>query len=946
MQRQLKKEVKIGSIKIGGTNPIAVQTMLNVPVKDIAGNVAQAERVAKAGCQIVRVTVPTPADAAVVAAIKEKVDIPVVADIHFDYRAALAALDAGADKIRINPGNIGDDDRVKAVADACNARNVPIRIGVNGGSLEKHILAKYGAPVPEAMVESAMYHVRLLQKYDFDNIVISIKSSNVPRMMAAYRLLAGQTDYPLHVGVTEAGGNRMGLIKSGMGIGGLLMEGIGDTLRVSLTDEPENEVYAGYDILRAAGYAVAGPEIISCPTCGRTQYPMIEIANEVEARLRDEGFKKPLKIAIMGCVVNGPGEAREADLGVTGGKDPDNRRTYPWGHEDLDLLSWTKALTRLRTAHDALQTGRFIPLYADGDVFAFARVIEGGRDVFGKPAEDGFFIIAMNRNPSALRTISIYTDGLAYGKLTNALHPRMTPVTTVNSRLTLTLPPLKVVILQGKEAGTKRAGVLLHPTSLPAACGNGVLGPAAYRFVDFLKAAGQRVWQILPLTPPLMGDSPYLSESAFAGNEALISLEVLRDWGWLRQEALDDFLAQGQKTASWHSLAAYKAKILWDMSHDPDLTIPWEPFWAFCEKNAYWLDDYALFRAVRDFFGGRCWTEWPEDIRHHSREALAQYGRELAGAVSHVKFMQYIFSRQWHDVRAYAAKNGVSVLGDVPMFVAHNSADCWAHQDQFDLDEMGNPSSVAGVPPDYFSADGQLWGNPLYDYQAMAADNYQWWTDRFRRMMDLVDEVRVDHFRGFAAYWAVPAGSETAKSGAWKEGPGLDLFRAVYQKIGRLRLVAEDLGVITDDVCTLKDALHLPGMKVIQFHLKDRADGRLAFDTEPDCIAYTGTHDNNTIRGWYEDDLTPSQQLHVRQMLGLSDEAAPQEIVGALIAYTCRRRAETVIIPMQDLLALPSSGRMNTPGVAEGNWHWQLKDGQLTFDIARWLAKVCRESGR
>ena len=294
MQRQLKKEVKIGSIKIGGTNPIAVQTMLNVPVKDIAGNVAQAERVAKAGCQIVRVTVPTPADAAVVAAIKEKVDIPVVADIHFDYRAALAALDAGADKIRINPGNIGDDDRVKAVADACNARNVPIRIGVNGGSLEKHILAKYGAPVPEAMVESAMYHVRLLQKYDFDNIVISIKSSNVPRMMAAYRLLASQTDYPLHVGVTEAGGNRMGLIKSGMG---------------------------GYDILRAAGYAVAGPEIISCPTCGRTQYPMIEIANEVEARLRDEGFKKPLKIAIMGCVVNGPGEASDADIGIAGGKD-------------------------------------------------------------------------------------------------------------------------------------------------------------------------------------------------------------------------------------------------------------------------------------------------------------------------------------------------------------------------------------------------------------------------------------------------------------------------------------------------------------------------------------------------------------------------------------------------------------------------------------------------
>ena len=319
--RQLKRTVRIGNLTIGGSNPIAVQTMLNVPVKDIAGNVEQAKRVAKAGCQIVRVTVPTPADAAVVAAIKEVVDIPVVADIHFDYKAALAAIDAGADKIRINPGNIGDDDRVKAVADACNAKNIPIRIGVNGGSLEKHILARYGAPVPEAMVESAMYHVRLLEKHDFNNIVISIKSSNVPRMMTAYRMLSAQTEYPLHVGVTEAGGNRMGLIKSGMGIGGLLLEGIGDTLRVSLTGDPEDEVYAGYDILRAVGYAVAGPEIISCPTCGRTQYPMIEIANEVEARLKAEGFQKPLKIAIMGCIVNGPGEASDADIGIAGGRD-------------------------------------------------------------------------------------------------------------------------------------------------------------------------------------------------------------------------------------------------------------------------------------------------------------------------------------------------------------------------------------------------------------------------------------------------------------------------------------------------------------------------------------------------------------------------------------------------------------------------------------------------
>ena len=321
MERQLKREVKIGSVTIGGTNPVAVQTMLNVPIRNVEGNVAQAKRVAALGCQILRASVPTLADVRIVEAIKNAVDIPFVADIHFDYRIALACVEAGADKIRINPGNIGSDENVRAVARACNAKNIPIRIGVNAGSLEKEILARYGAPTPEAMVESAMYHVRLLEKHDFNNIVISIKSSNVPRMMAAYRLLSQQCDYPLHVGVTEAGTYRMGLIKSGMGIGGLLLDGIGDTIRVSLTDEPEKEVLAGLDILRAAGHKVPGPEIISCPTCGRTNIPVANIAQQVEEELRRRGFSRSIKIAVMGCVVNGPGEAREADIGIAGGKD-------------------------------------------------------------------------------------------------------------------------------------------------------------------------------------------------------------------------------------------------------------------------------------------------------------------------------------------------------------------------------------------------------------------------------------------------------------------------------------------------------------------------------------------------------------------------------------------------------------------------------------------------
>lgn len=317
--RMLRKEVKIGNIIIGGHHPVAVQSMLNRPISDIAGNVAQAKSLSAAGCQIIRVTVPHEQDAKVVAAIKEAVDLPLVADIHFDYRAAIAAAEAGADKIRINPGNIGGDDRVAAVVQACKAKNLPIRIGVNAGSLEKDLLAKYGAPTPEALCESALRHVAILQRHDFDNIVISIKSSHVPTVLAAYRLLAQRCEYPLHIGVTEAGTYRMGLIKSAMGIGGLLLDGIGDTLRVSLTDAPEKEVQAGFDILRAAGFAVPGPEIISCPTCGRTNIDIAKIAQEVEERLH--GCKKQIKVAVMGCVVNGPGEAKEADIGIAGGVD-------------------------------------------------------------------------------------------------------------------------------------------------------------------------------------------------------------------------------------------------------------------------------------------------------------------------------------------------------------------------------------------------------------------------------------------------------------------------------------------------------------------------------------------------------------------------------------------------------------------------------------------------
>ena len=317
MERRMTKKVKVGNIYVGGDAPVSVQSMLNKPAHDIEASVKQAIELEKAGCEIIRGAIPDMDAVKLIPALKEAVSVPIVADIHFDYRLAIEAVNAGVDKVRINPGNIGSDDRVKAVVDACKSRNIPIRIGVNSGSVEKEILAKYGAPTPEAMAESAMYHASLLEKFDFDDIIISIKSSSVENMIRAYEIVAEKCSYPLHLGVTEAGTARMGLIKSSAGIGSLLMHGIGDTIRVSLTDDPVNEVYAGHDILKALGLKSDSVQIVSCPTCGRTKIDLIKVANEVEEALKN--CTKKIKVAVMGCVVNGPGEAKEADIGIAGG---------------------------------------------------------------------------------------------------------------------------------------------------------------------------------------------------------------------------------------------------------------------------------------------------------------------------------------------------------------------------------------------------------------------------------------------------------------------------------------------------------------------------------------------------------------------------------------------------------------------------------------------------
>lgn len=636
------------------------------------------------------------------------------------------------------------------------------------------------------------------------------------------------------------------------------------------------------------------------------------------------------------------------EVGVEGSKDPDNRRTYPWGRENKSLLSWYRKLLTLRNENVALQTGRFVPLYAEGDVYVYCRYIEGGADVFGKAAPDGFFIIALNRNQAEARCFTVTTDGLAYGELVDVLHPGSSPVPTVNGNFHLCLQPAGVAILKGGEPQQpKRAGVLLHPTSLPSVYGMGDLGKSALLFIDFLAGAGQKVWQVLPLNSTGEGDSPYYCLSAFAGNERLISLDALVECGWLSASQLENLKNIASRTPySFEEIWRWKRACLWDMLKSKDFHFKWGDYETFCEEQSYWLEDYALYRALKEFFKGQPWTQWPEALKNREPQALASYKQQLSSVVFFYSFMQYLFFVQWQKIKNYAHAHGVSILGDVPIFVAHDSADCWAHQELFDLDAKGQPNLVAGVPPDYFSKTGQLWGNPLYRWDKLAATGYEWWVQRFKTVASMVDEVRIDHFRGFAACWGIKHGAATGEHGTWQPGPGRGFFKILQQRLPQLRLVAEDLGVITDDVCQLKNDLQLPGMKILHFHLQTRADGICALDTEPNCIAYTGTHDNNTTLGWYTEDLTDADREKVRELIGAPEDASAEEIVLGLIEYLYSRKAGTVIIPAQDLLTLPSSCRMNLPGTIEKNWHWQMRRNVMVSELEKWLAGLCRRYGR
>ena len=491
----------------------------------------------------------------------------------------------------------------------------------------------------------------------------------------------------------------------------------------------------------------------------------------------------------------------------------------------------------------------------------------------------------------------------------------------------------------------RSSGILLHPTSLPSIGGIGDLGSAAYRFVDWLVDAKQRRWQIMPLGPTSYGDSPYAGLSALAGNPLLIGLERLIEDGLLDQSVLENMPDFSPEHVDYGTVIQWKMQLLQDAyanfvangSHKQRVA-----FEAFHNDQSRWLDDFALFAALKEAHGGAPWNQWEHPLAQREPQALNEWRSRLNEQIRFQKFLQWLFFTHWLDLRRYANERNIQIIGDIPIFVAYDSADVWAHRELFYLDEDGNPMVVAGVPPDYFSATGQRWGNPLYRWDVLAQRGYDWWLERFRVIMTQVDIVRLDHFRGFVAYWEVPAEEETAINGRWVPGPGSDLFKVLQSEFGHLPIIAEDLGLITPEVDALRDEQGFPGMVVLQFAWGDTAANvYLPHNHHRNQVAYTGTHDNDTTVGWWHS-LGQEQQQHVQQYLGIHGNDIAWDMIRAALVSA----ADTAIVPMQDVLSLGSEARMNMPGRPGGNWSWRLRLEQLTREQADRLALLASMYGR
>ena len=500
------------------------------------------------------------------------------------------------------------------------------------------------------------------------------------------------------------------------------------------------------------------------------------------------------------------------------------------------------------------------------------------------------------------------------------------------------------------------SGILLHFTSLPGRFGIGDLGPCAYEFADFLFAAGQKLWQVLPLNPTGYADSPYQCFSAFAGNPMLLSLERLREQGLLKASDLEqvppfpeDFVDYGPVIEFKMAMLRRAAQVFFADGSRADGAA----FDDFCERASPWLDDYALFMACKDAHDGTMWTSWQTRIRKRDARAVSEWSKELALELKAYKYWQFEFFQQWEHLKNYCQRRGIRFMGDVPIYVAHDSADVWAHPELFYLDDEGCPTAVSGVPPDYFSATGQLWGNPIYRWDVLAASGYKWWIERFRASLAFFDMVRLDHFRGFESYWEIPAGETTAIHGRWVKGPGEEFLSALQNAFGGLPIVAENLGVITPPVENLRQQFGLPGMSLLQFAFGNDPQGPSfrPHNYSRDLVAYTGGHDNDTTVGWWsssgkgDSTRTPEdvrkERAFARAYLHFDDES---EINWVMIRAVLASVADVAIVPLQDVLGLGSMARMNLPGTVSGNWKWRYRPGALSGELSarlRSLVTLC-----
>ena len=500
------------------------------------------------------------------------------------------------------------------------------------------------------------------------------------------------------------------------------------------------------------------------------------------------------------------------------------------------------------------------------------------------------------------------------------------------------------------------SGVLLHPTSLPGPYGIGDLGEDAYKFADFLADSGQHLWQLLPLAPTGFGDSPYQCFSAFAGNPLLISPGKLVEHGLITEADLQPIPRFTAEKVNFGKAIEYKKKLLavaFDNFKSTTDTSLRADFLGFCNKHSSWLDNYALFRVLKEEHNGASWDVWPKELSKRDKAALGQAELRLQDQIEAEKFFQYLFFKQWSALREYCHSKQIRIIGDTPIFVAYDSADVWEHPEIFKLDSEGKPTVIAGVPPDYFSATGQLWGNPLYDWDAMKKDNYKWWIDRFRAMLEVVDIVRIDHFRGFAACWEIPGGDKTAQRGRWVEVPGRDFFATLKEVLGDLPIIVEDLGVITPDVEALRDDFMFPGMRVLQMAFgTDACNIDLPHNHVKNAVVYTGTHDNDTATGWFNSKAgsgstrdasqIAAEQNRCMRYLKSNGKEIHWDFIEAAYASVC----DIAIVPLQDILGLGSKSRMNLPASTEGNWSWRFKSEGLTDELSGKLKEMIIFYGR